>query len=331
MANDVTDIVSLLSSDDGRYINKYAKFSVTYNAYYLYWRQELFERVMRLFIWEDTYKNEKGKITGVLPKEIEMRLILAGHCGITKINGEKELTAMFGSFYGVTKYYDIWKNYMVRCPVYSGSRTIGKDVVVINNTSIRNPVMPLIHHYSTLLAHTEVTLADLMINARDSGGVPIATTEKQKKSITEYQSKKFNGQYGVVTDIGNVGLNYAGSDRHTSQDVYNVMEIREKLIKSFYSDIGVRSAYEKRNNTIQAEVEADTSLLLLNLSDMLKQRENGAELVNEMFGTNWSVHIAEEIDYGAENQRVQFDTNSEIHIMEKEEENVSLQEGMENS
>ena len=37
-----------------------------------------------------------------------------------------------------------------------------------------------------------------------------------------------------------------------------VMETREKLIKSFYSDIGVRSAFEKRNNTVMAEVEADT-------------------------------------------------------------------------
>lgn len=322
--SEYTDIISLLSSDDGRHINKFSKFSVTYNSYYLYWREQLFERVMRLFIWEDTYTNENGKISGVLPREIESRLILAGHCGITKINGERELTAMFGSFYGVTKYYDVWKNYVVRCPIYSGSRTIGKDVIVINNTSIRNSLVPLIHHYSTLLAHTEVTLADLMINARDSGGVPVATTEKQKVSISEYQSKRFNGQYGVVTDIGNLGVNFAGSDRHTTQDVYNVMEIREKLIKSFYSDIGVRSAYEKRNNTIQAEVEADTSLLLLNLSDMLKQREQGAEQVNELYGTNWSVHIAEEIDYGAENQRIQFDTNSELHVQESDDDATIL-------
>ena len=69
-----------------------------------------------------------------------------------------------------------------------------------------------------------------------------------------------------------------------------------------------------------AEVEADTSLLLLNLSDMLKCREKGAEEVNKMFNTNWSVHIAEEIDYGTENERIAFDTNTEIHIKEREDE-----------
>ena len=49
---------------------------------------------------------------------------------------------------------------------------------------------------------------------------------------------------------------------------------------------------------------------------MLKQRKNGAEAVNKMFGTNWSVHIAKEIDYSTENQRVAFDTNTQIHVKE---------------
>ena len=294
-------------------IQKFGRESSTYNMFYLYWRDQLFERVMRLFIWE----------TGddvVMPKEIEQRLIIQGHCGISKFEGE--VTAFYGNFYGVTKYIDEFPNYMVRCPIYSGSKEIGKDIVVINNNSLRNPVLPLIHHYAILLAHAEVTLNTLMINARDTGGVPIVSTQKQKQSVADYQGRIFNGQYGTVTDIGNLGIQYAGADRHTNQDVMTVMEAREKLLKSFYSDIGVRSAFEKRNNTVRAEVEADTSLLLLNLADMLKSRKDGAEKVNSMYGTNWSVHIAEEIDYGAENQRVQFDTGSVTHQETDERDDV---------
>lgn len=294
-------------------ITKLNKASCTYNVLYKFWRDSLFERVMRLFIWENT--NE------VKPKEIEQRLILAGHCGVTKIDGEKELTAMFGSFSGPTKYIDEFTKYYVHCPVFSGERTIGKDIVILNNNALRNPTFDLVHHYATLLGHNEVSLINLLINARDSGGVPIVSTEKQRRSVEEYQTKIFNGQYGVVTDIGNLGIQYAGTDRKTNQQLMEVMECREKLIKSFLSDIGVRSSFEKRNNTVQAEVEADTSLLLLNLSDMLKQREEGAKEVNKMFGTNWKVHVAEEIDYGTENQRIQFDTSTETHIVEEEVEN----------
>lgn len=300
-----------LDTDEGRKISKLARESSTFNVGYKYWRELLFERIMRLFVWENTDDDN------ILPKEIEQRLMLAGHCGIAKYKGE--LTAFFGSFFGVTKYIDEWKNYIIRCPIYSGKRTIDKDVIVINNNSLRNPAFMLVHHYAIMLAHTEVTLVNIMVNARDAGGVPVVSTEKQKQSITEYQGKIFNGQYGVVTDIGNLGIEYMGSDRKTTQNIMDIMETREKLIKSFYSDIGVRSAFEKRNNPVQAEVEADTSLLLLNLSDMLKAREIGAEKVNNLFGTNWTVHIAEEIDYGSENERTQFDTMTEVHVKEGDE------------
>ena len=295
-----------LVTDEGRKITKLAKDSCTYNVKYAYWRDSLFERVMKLFVWENT-----GNLK---PKEIEQRLILNGHCGIADYQGE--LTAFYGSFYGVTKYMDEWTNYIVRCPIYTAEKKIGTDVVVIDNNSLRNPTFELVHHYATMLAHTEVSLINCLINTRDSGGVPIASTEKQKASIKEYQNQIFNGNYGVVTDVGNLGITYAGSDRKTQQDLIDIMETREKLIKSFYSDIGVRSAFEKRNNTVQAEVEADTSLLLLNLADMLRCREKACEEVNKLFGTNWSVHVAKEIDYGAENQRIQFDTSTQTYVEE---------------
>ena len=307
---------TFLNTDEGRKITTLAKESCTYNVKYGYWRDALFERVMKLFVWENT-----GDLK---PKEIEQRLILKGHCGIAEYKGE--LTAFYGSFYGVTKYMDEWTNYIVRCPIYTGEKKIGTDVIVIDDNSLRNPTFELVHHYATMLAHTEVSLINCLINARDSGGVPIASTEKQKTSIREYQNQLFNGKYGVVTDIGNLGITYAGSDRKTQQDLIDIMETREKLIKSFYSDIGVRSAFEKRNNTVQAEVEADTSLLLLNLADMLKCRERACEEVNKLFGTNWSVHVAREIDYGAENQRIQFDTSTETHV---EEDNNGLSTGSE--
>lgn len=298
----------LKKEQDSNEIFTYAKQSCTYKAYYEYWIEQLFERIMRLFVWENT--------DDVEPKEIEERLLLQGHCGITKILGEKELTAMFGNFYGVSKYVDDKPYYMVRCPLYSGSRTIGKDIVVIRNNSLKNSTYSLVHHYATLLAHNEVTLVDTLINVRDGGGIPIATTEKQKQSIIAYQSKVFNGQYGVVTDIGNLGLQYIGSDRKTHQNIMDIVTTREKILKSFYSDIGVRSAFEKRSNSVEAEVEADTSLLLLNLSDMLDSRKKGAEEVNKLFGTNWNVHIAKEIDYSTENQRVAFNSADNIHIKE---------------
>lgn len=289
--------LDFMDTERGKKLSQLAREGCTYNKLYEYWRDALFERIMRLFVWDTGAEDSPLYIP---QKEIEQRLLLAGHCGIALYEGK--LTAFYGSFYGVTRYQDEYTHYNIHCPIYSGQKTIGKDIVVADNNALRNAAYPLVHHYSMMLAHNEVTLIDLLINARDSGGIPVANTEKQKQSIAEYQGKVFNGQYGIVTDIGNLGLNYVSADRNTSQNIESVYQIRENLLKAFYSDIGVRSAFTKRSNTITEEVEADTSLLLLNLSDMLKSRQTACDKVNKMFGTNWSVRIADEIDYGAENE-----------------------------
>lgn len=289
----LTDTLAL-DTKEGKKIAKVMRERCTYNAFYEYWRDNLFERIMRLFIWENT---------GVVkPKEIEQRLHLQGHCGISKLPNDSELTAFFGNFYGVAKYADERPFYNVRCPIYAGQRTVGKTIAVIDNNALRNPTIELVHHYAALLGHTEVTYIDTMVNARDSGGIPVANNEKQKQSIIDYQGKIFNGQYGVVADMGALGVNYAGTDRRTNQNILDIWAVRNKIIKDFYGDIGVRASFDKRSNSVEAEVIADTSMLLLNVSDMLNSRIKGAEAVNELYGTNWSVRLSDEIQYTEENE-----------------------------
>lgn len=279
-------------------LTEYQLDACTYPAYYRYWTNVLFERMIRLFVWENTYELVDGKIVGIDPKEIESRNILKGFSVISKLSkSDKELTAFFGSMFSPTKYYDEWTGVNVHCPIYAGTRTIDKDAIIINNTSIRMPTYAHIHHYSTLLAHAEVTLVDMMIDARDNGGVPIAQTQKQFESIRAYQNKRFNGKYGVVTDMGGLGVEYAGSDRKTSQSILEVLEARNKLIRSFYSDIGIRAAFEKKSNVNSLEIDGNDSLLMYNIKDMLTQRQLACEKVNDLFGTNWSVRLPEEIDY----------------------------------
>lgn len=270
----------------------------TYPAYYRFWTNELFQRLTRLFVWKNTYKVEDGVIKGIDPKQIESRLILRGFTVISKLKpSDDELTSFFGSMFGPTKYYDEWKQVNVHCPIYAGTRNIDEDAVIINNTSIRNPSYMYVHHYATLLAHAEVTLVDMMVDARDNGGVPIARTQKQFESIRAYQNKRFIGKYGVVTDIGGLGVDYAGSDRKTSQSILEVLEARNKLIRSFYSDIGIRAAFEKKSNVNSLEIDGNDSLLKFNISDALNQRRLACEKINTLFDKNWEVELPEEIDY----------------------------------
>ena len=273
----------------------YAADESTFPVLYNFWRMHLFERCIRLFVWEST---------PIDPKEIEQRLILQGYAGIAPFKGRKrsdqftygELTAFFGSLSGVTKYIDEKVNFIARCPIWTKTMKIGSEVALINNSALRIPTFELIHHYATMLAHADVSLTMCTINHRADSGIPVAKSQKHKQSIKKMQQDLFNGKMFHATDIGDVGLEFVKITNGTSEDIVKLYEVREKLIKSFYADIGVRSAYEKNNNTVEAEVTSDQSFLLLNVADMLEQRQKGCEEVNRLYGTNWSVKLSPEIE-----------------------------------
>ena len=64
----------------------------TFNMRFLFWRDHLFERMIRLFVWN---------CEPIKQKEIEQRLLLQGYCGIAPFKG-KELTAFYGTLSDVT-------------------------------------------------------------------------------------------------------------------------------------------------------------------------------------------------------------------------------------
>ena len=271
-------------------ISQYARENSTYSAFYFYWRDELFSRVMRLF---------KEQTDPIPAKEIEIRLMIQGHVGIAplKYSGKTELTAFWGVPNGIGKYRDELPFYSCRCPVWAGNLKVGSEVVVIDNNILKNPLYDMIHHYAILLAHNEVTYIHTMVNARNAGGVPIATTSKQKKSIKEFIGKVFNGQYDVVTDIGNMGIEYAGTHTGTAIGAEELWNARERILASFLQDIGVKTGLDKRSNSVVDEVNASTPGMLINLNDMLESRKEGFERVNKLFGTNWTVELNEDLDY----------------------------------
>ena len=290
-------------------ISQYARENSTYSAFYFYWRDELFSRVMRLF---------KEQTDPIPTKEIEIRLMMQGHVGIAplKYSGKTELTAFWGVPNGIGKYRDELPFYSCRCPVWSGNLKVGDDVIVIDNNILRNPLYDMIHHYAILLAHNEVTYIHTMVNARSANGIPIASTTKQKKSIKEFIGKVFNGQYDVVTDIGNMGIDYAGAHTGTAIGADELWNARERILASFLSDIGVKTGLDKKSNSVVDEVNAGTPSMLINLKDMLASRQEGFERVNKRFGTKWSVELNEDIDY------VNEFVNPDVQMNKGEKENA---------
>lgn len=283
-----------------RSINKLAKESMTYSVGYEYWKKLLIERAMRLFVWKNT---------GDVPaKEIEIALMLNGTAGVTD-KYKNTLSVFNGQLCGnPTQYYDEFEQYSVYSPVFADILNVDKDVVVINNNTCRTRIYNLAHRYAMMLAHTEVTLTDELINMRQGGSVPVAGRENEKTSYEQYRNNLANGKIGAIYDPAFLNMDFKDINSKSTNSIKDLMEVRENLLSDFYNDLGVKTSREKKGNMISEEINANDSMLLLNINDMLEQRKIGCEKVNKMFGTNWSVDICEELKY---NEIMKGDVNNE--------------------
>ena len=156
--------------------------------------------------------------------------------------------------------------------------------------------MPLISRYASMLALVEVTMINVLINGRDKA-IPTVMDETQKQAVENYRNSLCNGKVTAIQDPAFSTVKFITVDTANLMSIKDLVEVRENLLNAFYSDIGVKTAWNKKGNMISEEVEADSPMLLLNLNDMLASRKKGCENVNKLYGTNWSVDISPELRY----------------------------------
>lgn len=268
-------------------INRKLSFKKAYTA----WRNTLVERVINIFEW----KNLPFK-----QKEIEILLTFVGFCGVTK-SKKAELMAVYGSMSGVTNYPDQFTTFTYATPLESGIKQIDKDIVVIDNNQIRLPLIDIINSYATLLAHTDLSLQAILINSRATGLVT-AKTQAQVDSIASWYSSLENGKTLAVLDgksfeslMDDEGIKVVPMNYPSAMTIDSYYQIRENLLKSFYSEIGINSMRDKRERVVEAELDTNLNRILFNIDDMLKSRKDACTKINSIFGTNISVDYNEEI------------------------------------
>ena len=251
----------------------------------------LIEKIVRIFEW-------KG-----LPfpqREIEMRLITAGYCGFVKDELLDYMVA-YGGMSGPTQYFDVFKDFTYSAPLAKGgTKKINKECVIINNTALRNPMNAFIKRYAILLAHCDVTLVMSLVNLRTKN---IIATDDQgtADSYKEMFKKFYKGEFSALIDKGLLGsadggLNNIALPTSGNIGVMECIDAKNEIMRMFYNDIGVRYTRDKKERMIESEVENDQQLLLFNINDMLRQRENACKKINELFDLNISVKLAPEFN-----------------------------------
>lgn len=283
----------LENSHESKHLQKLLFEGATVENAYHFWKNNLLERCLRLFKIEN--------LPNTIPyKEIETRLLLFGVCGFTEAQ-KGELIAVTPNLYGITYYFDEFTNFTFTTAKGITNKVdckIGVNGEIINNNSLRQGVYHLIHRYALMLAHCEISFITALVNGRDDLGV-IVKDSQGKANVQEYYKMKYNGKPCSIMDGGIMNeIEFRGMGQKPTTDIRTLWDTRKEILHNFYEDIGVKSHNEdkKANLTIE-EVQANDSLVLLNLDDMLAERQKGIERVNNLFGTNMIYSKNEILNY----------------------------------
>ena len=272
-----------------------------------YWKNELLGRMQRLFVWEG------------LPfpqRELENMLLINGYC--TQVISSKFKISKVGvapcTYSGVTEYPDIgiqvnWTN-----SIDSGSYKLNSnDGVLIRNNSLSQGVMPFITRYAILLANTDISLVQALINERDPSLILANNTNTVDAINNMYDNLERGKRRAVLMDnlFQSVQGAIALPTVTTKDSIKPILQAYDGILQMFYNDIGIRYNKDKKERMVESEVTSDSQRLLMNVTDMLNCREEAApdmeKMIRRVYGNsvNVTVKLSNEIVLVENNQTVQ--------------------------
>lgn len=264
---------------------------------YNYWFNKLLLRCMSIF----TYGNLPPKLP---EREIELNTLLTGHCVVFEHKNEivTQVTQLYNNQDSI--YYYPTKAIYSNPKILSGDLKIGVDCEVIYNSPLQDNIFYLpsdgsmltfIQRYARQLADVESTLNIYSVNERATS-YPTASNDTTKKSLEAFFDKLSLGRKAVISDNSIVEQfrNVEITRPNTKDGINDWIIARDKILEQFYRDIGVKMYNPKKAQVTEDEVNSNSQVLLISLKDMLKERQEGIERVNKMFGLDITVDISEE-------------------------------------
>lgn len=249
-----------------------------------------------------------------IPKRMfELYLQCNGNCIVAEHNGE--LYAFTGGLGGVPDPYYRPTIYTVSNPALNLSKMfkIDDDCVLVKNDSMLIGLLPMFEKYATLLAENELSIDIAMVMGRLTALVS-ASDDKTKASAELVLKRLFDGELGVISENALLeGLKtqpYAGSIGNGY--IQNLLEVNQYFKGSWLNEIGLQfNINTKRENLNKNETEMNEDFLLPLIDDMLLNRQESIDLINEKYGTNITVDLAPPWkDEGEIEEEYVIDTNS---------------------
>nr|DAO82381.1 MAG TPA: upper collar protein [Caudoviricetes sp.] len=254
----------------------------TFNDYF----NRLFELAINMFKWENLPDTVDERF-------LELALCEKGYCLYFNddIMGNLALTCMIG---GELDVYRIpTRRIAFAVNGYQAERT-NRDSVLIYNNYLHTPTMQTISLYAERLTAIERAI-DVNVNAQKTP-IAILTDEKQKRTVEEIY-RKYEGNAPVIIGAKNLDLDSVKAITTGAPYVADKLNILKRQIwNEALTFFGIENANtEKRERLVSDEITSNLGGVQAQRYVMLNAREQAADKINRMFGTNISVKFRQDI------------------------------------
>ena len=235
----------------------------------------------------------EGLPDSIPQKELERLLQTTGNAFVTSVDGV--LYALSGGKGGEPDVYGRATLYTVANPALKLNKTydIQKDGVLIENDSNGESLLPLIGRYAVLHTDGLISLNTASILTRITMLIS-ASDDKTKQSAEEFLRKIENGEFSIIGENAFFkGVNMQTAPTTNSVYITQLIELIQYYKASMYNELGLNANYNmKRERLNLGEVSMNVDVLLPYVDNMLKERQNAVEKINEMFDTEISVKLS---------------------------------------
>ena len=225
---------------------------------------------------------------------LETYLFTSGVCAWTQIDGVDWVFT--GGLGGEPNPYYQPTIFTVANPAlnYSRNLQIGAECVLVKNDPYYIGLLPLLTRYATGLVENELTL-DIATKHSRIISLISAPDDPTKKAGEKYLEDIEKGKAGVIAENAFLdGIRATPYGNTGSQNrITALIELEQYYKASLYNELGLNANYNMKRETItQGESQLNNDVLLPLVDTMLRERQEAAKRINEMYGHDISVDFA---------------------------------------
>ena len=224
--------------------------------------------------------------------ELEHLLQTTGNCFVAEVDGN--LYALSGNTGGLLDAYNRPTQYIVANPALKLNKTyeIGKDGVLVKNDYYMNGLLPLIGKFAVLLTDSNISLNTAIILSRITMLIS-ASDDKTKQSADSFMQKILDGDFSVIGESAFFdGVKLQTIPTGSGSQLMQLMEIIQYYKANLLNELGLNANFNmKRERLNRSEVSMNIDVLLPFVDNMLYERQQAVEAINEMFGTEITVDL----------------------------------------